>query len=331
MLQHNDSHETVAPGKADNTALKVEEAPASESAPAVQEVQPEEEMAEMRAVIETGIARNQRRSRIVAGIFSLITSLIFGLLYVLTNRHALAILGAILCLSLMNVLLENWFVRFGNSFWAHRTREAERAAIRRLLEKDDIRNVGAIIDILSWTTDKGTQEIPLRPELIRMLGRLLPLLNETQVQELGRVRMRTLASWLLTWDMPDFSEVIRKAPRNRPLLLGILHAISLADTHFFDGQGYSESRIQLLPKLAEWAGGQGAGQDPEVQAAASACHHILQEKWTHTRFEKQLLRPSEPTAKEGLLRPALDATTTDPDDLLRPGKNDSDKENRLHH
>jgi hypothetical protein len=278
-------------------------------------------LAELMARVEEGIARNKGRSQRVRKVSSYVTTISFGCAFAF-SRGIFPTIGWCLLVTLINIYVDNMIRTLGFSLWAGRSEREERAAAKQLVELDDVRTVGSLIDTLQWTNDRGTRDSALRPELWRALGRLLPRLTEEQAHQLGEERHGLLAAWMKDWDLPFFG--IGAHVQTNESLLGMLHVMTYLGQGSIKVLFRSTKSVLLLPVLDRWARGEEAGRDPAVQQAAVACREAIQQKLALARSGKQLLRASCSTADspEVLLRPALGAEKTDPQELLRPGASD---------
>jgi hypothetical protein len=280
-------------------------------------------LAELTACIEAGVSRNQRRSRTVHKIKSLFAFLTFVCLFSLSRGIAAMIGWGLLACLLNELFVERTVLGIGFSLWAHRTRHAERAAVRQLAAMDDARSISALIDILYWTNDEGAPEDAARPEAWEALGRLLPKLTEQEIQQLGGWHQGILAGWMESWDNPFVQKRLGR-PENLPLL-GILHVMTCTGQNTVKTPHRVLKTVTLLPVLEKWAAGKEAGQDAAVQQAAILCRESIQQKMALARHGEQLLRGSAPPPESpsGLLRPVQDAPQTDPQELLRPDSSES--------
>lgn len=275
------------------------------------------EVAELTACVRAAVVRNVKRSRTVSRINSLVLIVAFSLLFPL-HRGIAAMIGWFLCLCLVNLFAERTLQDIGFSLWAHRSRRAERDAVRRLTARDDVRSVGDLLDALHWMNDKGTQESAVRPEIWQALVRLLPRLTEEQAQQLGKQRHARMARWMFLWENPLLrmgTEALQDSP-----LPGIMHVMSSVGRSSIDNGERRAVPTALPPILDKWIAGEGAGQDPVVQQAAVACREAIRQKMALAHSGEQLLRASAPTgaAPDSLLRPAQSGQQTEPQELLRP-------------
>ena len=189
---------------------------------------------------------------------------------------------------------------------------------RKLIEMDDVRTVGSLMDILKWMSDETSQ-----PELRHALGHLLPRLTEDEALELGKERHGSLATYIYAWNMPPGRKHFAESGNQH--LLGVLHVMAHVGQDVFKLRPPKDMPVSLLSTLGDWAAGKEAGQDPAVQQAAGVCRAAIQKKMSLARSGEQLLRASAPlgSGSETLLRPAAGTRDTDPQELLRPGDSKS--------
>ena len=280
------------------------------------------ELQELTAAVQAGVAlRERRRKSFLKAIRTLPAVVILGnlvSLFVLLHNRSVAFTLLPVFLSLLTVLSLWPFVAIGRLWWLTRDRSTtqERNAAKRIVEIDDVRAVGPIIDtlVLIWAHKGG-----LRPALWQSLGRLLPRLTEDEARALGKERHFILANWVRAWDVPANRKLFADADGRT--LVAIMHTMAQIGQSSFQYPPTPTVNVHLLPILNKWAEGQGSGQDPDVREAAIACREAIQEKMAFARTGAQLLRASAPTpaGSDILLRPAEGASQSDPTELLRPG------------
>jgi|SRR5579871_2428904 len=275
-----------------------------------------EELAEATACLEAAHIRNKSRNRTMRGSLLAVSGVILAaslsMFYALGHGVTPAPWTSLLLALGSNVGVGA--VAVGGFFWARKSRRPEHAAAGRLVEIEDVRGVASLIDTVVWLPDKA-----LHSTLWQALGRLLPQLTEEEALELGKERHALLATWIQAWDYPLTRHAYVK--RGTAPLIGMLHVMAhVGQNRFHAGDQPIKVNVTLLPSLEKWAAGQGIGQDPAVQQAATACREAILQKMALAKSGAQLLRASAPTpaGSETLLRPAQGAEQTDPQELLRP-------------
>ncbi|MCW3101115.1 MAG: hypothetical protein JWL77_6733 [Chthonomonadaceae bacterium] len=278
------------------------------------------ELKELAATIQAGVAQRERtRKSFLKANLSFYAAVFIGCLVwlgvLLHNMSAPHVLAPGLLAMLMP--LSTPIVVIGGLWWLTRDRSTirERNAAKRIVEIDDIRAAGPIIDTLGWPHKGG-----LRPALWQALGRLLPRMTEDEARALGKERHLMLATWVQAWDVPVNRKLFVDAESQT--LVAILHTMAqIGQSSFQVHQTPIPVNVHLLPTLKKWAEGRGSGQDPAVQETAVACREAIQEKMALARTGAQLLRASAPTpaGSDTLLRPTEGVQQTDPTELLRPG------------
>jgi len=279
------------------------------------------EFEELAAYTTAGVAKGTRRTRtflkldiaVTIASMSIIPAWMFAMKH---GAMAPDTLPKVILLSL--AALCNPAILIGGLMWLRRdhTTKQERKSAQWIVEADDVRAVGPLIDLLTMT---WTHKSELRPALWQALGRRLPRMTADEAQALGQERHYILASWIVSWDVPLNRRAFADA--GEPLLLDLLHVFALiGESSFRTRKSPIPVPMHLLPTLKKWADGKGAGQNPAVRQAAAACREALKQKTIWARPGEQLLRASAPTpaGSDTLLRPTQGAQQTEPTELLRP-------------
>jgi hypothetical protein len=267
-------------------------------------------LTELIACIDAGGARIKSRGKIVQRGKELY-NIPWTVAAVWAGLHGWATLQSYLAWMAVNFWFKQTALDAISARWVKRLQPQERAAIQQIVEWDDVRGVAPLIDTLRWTEDTA-----LTPELWAALGRLLPQLSKEQARELGPDRHGDLAHWMNVWETR--SSMFGHAP-----LLGMLHVMACIGQTSLKTPDRSGGmkKLRMLPLLHKWIAARGAGQDPAIQEAATACRDAIQQKLALARSGEQLLRASSPTpaGMDNLLRPIQGSQPTDPQQLLRPG------------
>ena len=271
--------------------------------------EPDADLEELSACIEAGVVRMKKRGKIVRQGVELY-NIPWGIAGVWAGMHGMAMLEQYIIWLVIKFWVKQAVLKAISSRWVRRFRPTERAAIQRIIGRDDIRGVGSMIDTLRWTDDAK-----LTTQLWSALGRLLPQLSEEQDQKLGLKRHGELVAWMKVWETR--SHEFGNVP-----LLGMLHTMACVGQTSMkteDRSGVIRS-LTLFPMLNKWIAGRGAGQDLPVQEAVIACRNAIYQKMAIARSGKQLLRASGPVSAgaETMLRPAQGVPQTNPQELLRP-------------
>ena len=325
MLQRHDSGDhqvTEAPSLTGNTATpQVEEIFTTVS---------EAELAELTARVQEGCAENKQRFKRFQK-FNLSLSLVtafcivacgVGVIYAgLHKMVSLDMMLKMLPFLLLPLAVQALALKSGiGRMKRYRNTEPQLLVVQKLLAMEDVRAVVLLLDASALAaTARG-------PEFWQAMGRLLPRMTETEIQELGSERHGALAAWISGCDAAVNRKLFANAGEDfLPNLLAVMGVIGRSS--FQVKVASMTVPVRLLPTLTKWANGKGSGRNPAVQQAAATCREAIEQKLELARTGTQLLRASAPSSvgSESLLRPAVGGQQTSPEELLRPGGSEEER------
>jgi len=192
-----------------------------------------------------------------------------------------------------------------------RGKKALERAVMDLAEHASSEAIGPLIDMVEFYgpynafgtlgSDYGTYQTA-----VQALTRRLP-----QVSAEERSRISAHHSRQLSRVLPYVANPLHKRRYNVPFAIAILNALEqIGDT----------SAVPFVERLAQM---KPQNEDRRLlQAAADACLARLRDRAREVELQSSLLRASDASVSDTLLRATVESSTTDPTELLRAGHKD---------